>query len=112
MAKKNRWSVSVGSTATSSGALTFGAGAGAGKGQQIAEVLGFNWAAGGSAGSSVYFRIVADGSTVVADGVGARLSGYAADPEGLGIRAQNTLTFGFTASAAGVETFFVWGEWA
>jgi hypothetical protein len=103
MPGKSRWSAALQTTAASSGTYTI-------KAQQTLKVLGWNWAAGGSAASSVYFRIIADGSTVVADACGARLSGYAADPDGLGVTAQNTITFGFTASAAGAQSYFVWGE--
>ena len=105
--KKGRWSITNTSTATSSGALTM-------KVEQRAKVLGFNWATGSSMASTVYFRIVADGSTVLSDPVGARLSGYASDPNGLGLIAGATLTAGFTSSGASgaVSGFFVWGEWA
>ena len=107
--KKSRWSITDASTAISSGALTFKTNP-----QQRAKILGFNWATASSMASSVYFRIVVDGSTAISDPVGARLSGYASDPNGLGIIAGATLTAGFTSSGSGgaVSGFFVWGEWA
>jgi len=106
-----RWSLNVSSTAISSGSLTLKKGF---TQSQRARILGFNWATASSMGSTVYFRIVVDGSTLVSDPVGARFSGYVADPGGIGITATVSLVASFTSSAAGggVSGFYVWGEWA
>jgi len=105
-----RWSVSGNSTGISSGAI----GVQPAQGQQKKLLLlGFTWAIGASMASTGYFRCIGDGSTIIPDVAGARLSGYLAD-ETNGLAEASSWVFNFSASAAGgaANSFFAWGRYA
>ena len=107
-----KWRISGASTGLSSADLDIFSEGGFGN-RREGVVVGFQWGAGSTMPNDAYFRIVADGSTVLQDPTGARFSGgQIADTRvGLGITAVASLGAGFNTSAANgaLQSFSVWG---
>ena len=107
-----KWRITDASTGRSSADLDIFSGGGFGN-RRAVVVLGYTWGVGSTMPDDSYFRIIADGTTVLQDPTGARFSGGAdADSRvGLGITAVASLGAGFDTSAAGgaLQSFSVWG---
>ena len=114
MAARNRWFIHDASTLASSASLnifsTVGFGSG---GKRLVIVHGFYWGTATTMASTDYFRLVADGTTILQDPVGARFSGGESGhlETGLGITATSRLSAGFSAASGdgGLQSFFCWG---
>ena len=107
-----KWRITDASTGRSSADLDIFSAGGFGNRREVV-VLGFQWGSGSTMPDDGYFRIIADGTTVLQDPTGARFSGGAdADSRvGLGITAIASLGAGFNTSAPGgaLQSFSVWG---
>lgn len=118
-AYRNNWVLHNASTGGSSASLegifsTVGWNPGA-HGRPVV-VHGFYWACATTMATTDYFKIVADGATIVKDPVGARFSGGESGngDGGLGILATSSLEAGFSTIAdqgGALQSFFVWGRY-
>jgi hypothetical protein len=108
-----KWRISDASTWASTATLDIFSAGGFGGKQREVVVLGFQWGSATSMASDAYFRIIADGSTIMIDPTGARFSGLnsADSMVGLGITAKVSLSAGFSTKSAdnGLQSFSVWG---
>ena len=114
MAARNKWFIHNASTGASTASLGIFSTVGFGSGiERLVIVHGFYWSIATTMASTDYFRIVADGSTVVQDPVGDRGSGSVSghNETGIGITATSQLGAGFNTSSPFdvLQSFFVWG---